>query len=470
MSGAAEPRLKARFIFQLLRRRARRLFLSLAALAFLFAGIAVLQHWFVRAQLYRTTRQQLGLWAAEVAEEIAYKDKWDLEGYRRASIAAPSWYVITRDGLIIDIEGFTPGIIDRVQPLDESIYTAPRTILTMAGETWRLFGRKVLGGVVILGLCAPESIPVADARLLANSAKFGPTLEKAASISSRELDFDVDYAVVGLTGEIKAAWGGVPLKTDPNSLPVASNRLAPLVVGGKPYLLYFERIRDGNGGEVGTVILPKDMSLEERALRVQDRFNLWVVAVAALLACTGALLLAVQELLSQSWKVPLDEALKIGESRTVEFKSTFQWDLRRDQYVEERRLDVLKSIAGFLNAEGGTLFIGVSEETNPPALRGLDEDLGYVGGSKDKLQRTLRDLITTRIGPEFSPLIRDSLEETVGRFYWAVAVKESPEPAFVRWKAAGEAKERKRFYVREGSKTSDLDNESTWHYIKNKWG
>jgi hypothetical protein len=242
------------------------------------------------------------------------------------------------------------------------------------------------------------------------------------------------------------------------------------MVEGKPYLLYLEPIRDNTGQEVGTVILPKDMSLERRALRAQDSFNRWVVGLGAMLTCAVALWLVAKELLGQTRKVPLDEALKIGESRTVEFKSTFQWDLRRNQFVEERRLDVLKSIAGFLNAKGGTLFIGVSEETGPPGPRGLVEDLQYVGGSKDKLQLTLRDLITTRIGPQFSPLITDSLEEMSGQLYWAVTVEGSPEPAFVRWKPAGEPKEQKKFYVREGPKTSDLDNESTWHYIKNRWG
>jgi predicted HTH transcriptional regulator len=175
-------------------------------------------------------------------------------------------------------------------------------------------------------------------------------------------------------------------------------------------------------------------------------------------------------MLTQTRRVSLADALRLGETRTIEFKSTFQWDLRRDQFVEERRLDVLKSIAGFLNARGGTLFIGISEETNPPSLRGLNEDLKYVGGSRDKLQRTLRDLITTRIGPEFSPLIAGSLEDENDTPYWVVVVDESPEPAFVRWRFAGESKDQKKFYVREGPKTSDLDSERTWHYMKSKWG
>jgi Putative DNA-binding domain len=262
----------------------------------------------------------------------------------------------------------------------------------------------------------------------------------------------------------------LPLKTEAHALPLPADHLAPLTSGGKPYLLYIQPILESSGRQVGAVIIPKDMTLERKALEVQDRFNLWVVGIATLVACAIALWLIVQEFLGQTKNVTLEEALRVGESRTIEFKSTFLWDLRRSQYVDERRLDTLKSIAGFLNASGGTLFVGVSEDTTPPSIRGLDEDLKRVGNSKDKLQRSLRDLITTRIGPEFSPFITDSLEEDAGRLYWKIVVEGSPEPAFVRWTFAGESKEQRKFYVREGPKTSDLDNESTWHYIKNKWG
>ncbi len=260
------------------------------------------------------------------------------------------------------------------------------------------------------------------------------------------------------------------MKTDANALPPAADHLASVATGGKPYLLYFQSILDSGGRQVGTIIIPQDMTLERKALAIQDRFDLWFIGIATLVACLIAFWLIAHKFIGQTKNVTLEEALKSGETGTIEFKSTFQWDLKRNQFIDERRLDTLKSIAGFLNSRGGTLFIGVSEEGNSPVVRGLDEDLRYAGDSKDKLQRTLRDLITTRIGSEFSPLITDCLKEASGKLYWMIAVEDSPEPAFVRWKSAGEPREQKKFYVREGPKTTDLDNESTWHYLKNRWG
>src|ERR1035441_1342883 len=109
-SAASKRYFRARRILQLLRKRRGRLFVAFVILALLFAGMAMTQHWFVHAQLYKNTKQELGTWAAEVTKEMVFKDKWDLEGYRRASITVPRWYVVTIDGLIIDIEGFIPGL------------------------------------------------------------------------------------------------------------------------------------------------------------------------------------------------------------------------------------------------------------------------------------------------------------------------------------------------------------------------
>ena len=67
-----------------LRKRRGRLVLAISALAVFFATAAVLQHWFVHAHLYRAITNELSLWARAVSKEVAYNDKWDLEGYRRA--------------------------------------------------------------------------------------------------------------------------------------------------------------------------------------------------------------------------------------------------------------------------------------------------------------------------------------------------------------------------------------------------
>lgn len=471
-SDAPKHKVKTRHVVLMLRGRVGRLLLGFSFLAIVFALTAIAQHIFVYRQLYETTSQELGLWAKQVSDEVAYKDKWNLTGYRRASITAPGWFVITKDGLVVDIEGFLPGIFGQAEQPDNSLFDAPKTVTTASGEQWRLFARKVTGGFIVVGICSPADTTSADSKLVANAARFGSTLEQATQLGSRMIDFDVDYAVLSSQGEIKAAWGGIPLKTQINALPKAGSQMVSLASNGKSYLLFIQPILDVRGQEVGTVIVPKEMNLEQKAVIAQDKFNFGIVVFTGLFAVAMALWLVTREFPSRTKTVTLEEALKVGESRTIEFKSTFYWDINQNKYDEERRLDVLKSIAGFLNTNGGALFIGVTENKenkNATEVRGLEEDLKESSGSKDKLQLKLRHLITTRIGPEYSPFIKDDLFEANGKLYWVVTVEESTEPVFVRWKPRGQMKEEHFFYVREGPKTSGLDNQSTWHYIKNKW-
>ena len=241
--------------------------------------------------------------------------------------------------------------------------------------------------------------------------------------------------------------------------------------GATSYKMYSEPIVDTKGRPVGTIIIPKDVTLEQQAMYQQDLFNVALVAFALLVSLALTFVFLMGELTRRQSTLAIEDALKVGESKTVEFKSSYHWDTKLEKQKDERRFDVLKSIAGFLNTEGGNLYIGVSEDSSgKPILRGLEEDLKLVQNSKDKLQRSLHDLITARIGSEYSSLITDRIEAMQDKLCWIVTVDSSPEPAFVRWKAAGESKEQKKFFIREGPKTSDLDNERTYRYIKNKWG
>jgi hypothetical protein len=259
--------LKGRRALQLLGLRKGRVLFVLIIVVVLFGGMASIQHWFVREQLKNTTKQQLRAWAGDVAKEIVVKNTWDMEGYRRASVTVPAWCVVATNGLVIDIEGFIPGLFGAVEMPDESVYRAPKTVITSVGEKWRLFARKVVGGVVIVGICSPENDAEADAKLLFNISRLGSTITEAESARSREIDFIVDYAVIGSAGELKADWGGVPLKTDANSLPPANDDLTSLSCAGKPYVFYCQPVLDMAGGRVGAVMVSKDTTLKQRHWR-----------------------------------------------------------------------------------------------------------------------------------------------------------------------------------------------------------
>lgn len=84
-----------------------------------------------------------------------------------------------------------------------------------------------------------------------------------------------------------------------------------------------------------------------------------------------------------SFAIPIEDLIRREEAFDVEFKSTARWNLREN--AKDKRMEdaVVKTVAGFLNADGGTLLIGVSDEgipiglaydlelVNPPNVDGL---------------------------------------------------------------------------------------------------
>ena len=66
------------------------------------------------------------------------------------------------------------------------------------------------------------------------------------------------------------------------------------------------------------------------------------------------------------------ELIKQGESKTLEFKSTLRWNLREDRKDDKRITHAaLKTIAAFLNTEGGDLLLGVADDG---AIVGIEKD------------------------------------------------------------------------------------------------
>src|SRR5690606_1167574 len=57
-----------------------------------------------------------------------------------------------------------------------------------------------------------------------------------------------------------------------------------------------------------------------------------------------------------------EELIKRGPSKTLAFTSTLRWNLKEDRDDKSVTYAVLKTIAAFLNTEGGDLLIGVADD------------------------------------------------------------------------------------------------------------
>ena len=67
-----------------------------------------------------------------------------------------------------------------------------------------------------------------------------------------------------------------------------------------------------------------------------------------------------------------DELIRQGESKTLEFKSTLRWNLKENRKDDQRITHAaLKTIAAFLNTEGGDLLLGVADDGT---ISGIERD------------------------------------------------------------------------------------------------
>lgn len=142
---------------------------------------------------------------------------------------------------------------------------------------------------------------------------------------------------------------------------------------------------------------------------------------------------------------PILDLIAQGESQTLEFKETLEYDIQQKLRVAGLAKASLKTIAAFLNTGGGILLIGVSDSGK---VKGIASDLQFVRGNNcDGFEQKLRNLINEHFDP--SPLGNIDIrfealqEETICR----INVDRSSEPIAYD----------KDFYVRDGNGTRRLE-------------
>jgi len=152
-----------------------------------------------------------------------------------------------------------------------------------------------------------------------------------------------------------------------------------------------------------------------------------------------------------------DEILSLirkGEGKLIEFKQTFSKNIRTKQKDKEIEKSSLKNIVGFLNAEGGTLLIGVSDDGN---VTGIEDDFFK---SNDKYLLHFKNLINSKIGSNFYPLIDYDIFSVLDKKVFKVNCKASTEPCFY---------EDNEFYVRTNPATDRLEGRKQMEYIKSRF-
>ena len=158
-----------------------------------------------------------------------------------------------------------------------------------------------------------------------------------------------------------------------------------------------------------------------------------------------------------------EELIKRGESKTLEFKSTLRWSLKEDRQDDKGVTHaVLKTIAAFLNTEGGDLLIGVADDGS---IVGIERDRLE---NDDKYMRHLSQVVRNGLGDRAGTCIDPKTQVVQGNTVCVVSCQRSPEPVFLKWKGLESVPEGD-FFVRSGPGTVKLAPESAREYIRTRF-
>lgn len=150
-----------------------------------------------------------------------------------------------------------------------------------------------------------------------------------------------------------------------------------------------------------------------------------------------------------------------GESNFMEFKSSYRFDLRQNNVNKVLEAVVMKTLAGFMNSGGGTLLLGVSDEGT---ILGLENDYQTLKRKdKDGFEQLITSSVSDKLGTAACKFIRLIFHSHNQMEVCRIIVERAGFPIYVK---DGNIK---KFYVRTGSGTREMDIQEAINYIKDNW-
>jgi hypothetical protein len=156
--------------------------------------------------------------------------------------------------------------------------------------------------------------------------------------------------------------------------------------------------------------------------------------------------------------------IKLGESHRVEFKSSARWNTHTGGRDERLEQVIVKTIAGFSNAAGGTLIIGVDDSGS---VVGIENDyLLLRHGDRDRYELWLHDLIGAHLGLSVARSVTIRFQAIEGRDICRIDVSAGASAVFVRNTKNTRSVD---FYLRIGNSTRYLLADEVLEYASVRW-
>jgi len=134
-----------------------------------------------------------------------------------------------------------------------------------------------------------------------------------------------------------------------------------------------------------------------------------------------------------------------GEGRRVEFKATLRKNLHTGGSDPAIEFAIVKTIAAFMNTEGGTLLVGIGDDCTP---QGYDADILR---TEDSVKRFVGSKVRAAMGATMDQLVETTIEIVQDHEIVRIVCRKSHAPVFTKAKDGAES-----FFVRSDAATIEL--------------
>ncbi len=160
-------------------------------------------------------------------------------------------------------------------------------------------------------------------------------------------------------------------------------------------------------------------------------------------------------------KPDITRLLDENEHEKLEFKSSLRFDHKTGQASRDVEKAAMKTIAAFLNSEGGYLILGVNDARMP---LGIENDYRTLQRKDaDGFENHFTQTFNSMIGPEFRNLIKLWFHKLDEHELCIVQVLAGPRPAYLK------ADNNEQFYMRTGNISTALKLSEIEAYSRSRW-
>jgi hypothetical protein len=150
--------------------------------------------------------------------------------------------------------------------------------------------------------------------------------------------------------------------------------------------------------------------------------------------------------------------IKNGENENVEFKRSFRYDYRIGHPEKSLEVLLMHSVAGFMNAKGGILIIGVEKNGQ---IKGLADDYFSLGRkTREGFEKRFSETIASKLGSDTCSLVHLAFHEIGDMEICSVYIEKAHRPVYIR------EGENTVFFLRTGNVHKPLNTQETVEYLK----